>query len=53
MSDLFDFNDTTAVDNQSQSLSNRLRPERMKDLIGQDHITSKVGPLNNLSLIHI
>ena len=42
MSDLFDFNDTTAVDNQSQSLSNRLRPERMKDLIGQD-----------LSLIHI
>ena len=48
MSDLFDFNDTTAVDNQSQSLSNRLRPERMKDLIGQDHITSKAGPLNNI-----
>ena len=48
MSDLFDFNDTSAVDNQSQSLSNRLRPERMKDLIGQDHITSKTGPLNNI-----
>ena len=48
MSDLFDFNDTSAVDNQSQSLSNKLRPERMKDLIGQDHITSKAGPLNNI-----
>ena len=48
MSDLFDFNDTTAVDNQSQSLSNRLRPERIKDLVGQDHITSKAGPLNNI-----
>ena len=47
MSDLFDFNDTRASDNQSQSLSQRLRPERMDDLIGQDHITSKTGPLKN------
>ena len=52
MSDLFDFNNVKAVDNQSQPLSYKLRPERMKDLIGQDHITSKTGPLN-LSLIHI
>ena len=52
MSDLFDFNDTTAVDNQSQSLSNKLRPERMKDLIGQDHITSKAGPLT-VSYTHL
>ena len=48
MSDLFDFNNVKAVDNQSQPLSYRLRPERMKDLIGQDHITSKTGPLNNI-----
>ena len=48
MSDLFDFNDSRAADNQSQPLSHRLRPERMKDLIGQDHITSKTGPLNNI-----
>ena len=48
MSDLFDFNNLKAVDNQSQPLSYRLRPERMKDLIGQDHITSKTGPLNNI-----
>ncbi len=48
MSDLFDFNNVKAVDNQSQPLSYKLRPERMKDLIGQDHITSKTGPLNNI-----
>ena len=48
MSDLFDFNNLKAVDNQSQPLSYKLRPERMKDLIGQDHITSKTGPLNNI-----
>ena len=48
MSDLFDFNNLKAVDNQSQPLSYRLRPERMKDLIGQDHITSKTGPLYNI-----
>ena len=48
MSDLFDFNNVRVADNQSQPLSYRLRPERMKDLIGQDHITSKTGPLNNI-----
>ena len=48
MNDLFDFNNLKAVDNQSQPLSYRLRPERMKDLIGQDHITSKTGPLYNI-----
>ena len=48
MSDLFDFNNVKAVDNQSQPLSYKLRPEKMKDLIGQDHITSKTGPLNNI-----
>ena len=48
MSDLFDFNNVRVADNQSQPLSYRLRPERMKDLIGQDHITSKRGPLNNI-----
>ena len=48
MSDLFDFNNVRVADNQSQPLSHRLRPERMKDLIGQDHITSKTGPLNNI-----
>ena len=48
MSDLFDFNNVKAVDNQSRPLSYKLRPERMKDLIGQDHITSKTGPLNNI-----
>ncbi len=47
MSDLFDFNVSRAVDNQSQPLSNKLRPERMKDVIGQDHITSKTGTLSN------
>ena len=46
--DLFDFNNVRVADNQSQPLSHRLRPERMKDLIGQDHITSKTGPLNNI-----
>ena len=48
MSDLFDFNNVKVADNQSQPLSYRLRPERMKDLIGQDHITSKTGPLYNI-----
>ena len=48
MSDLFDFNNVKVADNQLQPLSYRLRPERMKDLIGQDHITSKTGPLNNI-----
>ena len=48
MSDLFDFNNVRVADNQSQPLSHRLRPQRMKDLIGQDHITSKTGPLNNI-----
>ena len=48
MSDLFDFNNVKVADNLSQPLSYRLRPERMKDLIGQDHITSKTGPLNNI-----
>ena len=48
MSDLFDFNNVRVADNQSQPLSYKLRPERMKDLIGQDHITSKTGPLNNI-----
>ena len=48
MSDLFDFNNVKAVDNQSRPLSYKLRPKRMKDLIGQDHITSKTGPLNNI-----
>ena len=48
MSDLFDINNVKVADNQSQPLSYRLRPERMKDLIGQDHITSKTGPLNNI-----
>ena len=43
MSDLFDFNVSRVADNQSQPLSNKLRPERMKDVIGQDHITSKTG----------
>ena len=48
MSDLFDFNNVRVADNISQPLSYRLRPKRMKDLIGQDHITSKTGPLNNI-----
>ena len=48
MSDLFDFNNIRVADKKSQPLSYRLRPERMKDLIGQDHITSKTGPLNNI-----
>ena len=48
MSDLFDFNNVRVADNQSQPLSHRLRPQRLKDLIGQDHITSKTGPLNNI-----
>ena len=48
MSDLFDFNNVKSVYNQAQPLSYKLRPERMKDLIGQDHITSKPGPLNNI-----
>jgi len=36
MSDLFDFNNVRVADNQSQPLSHRLRPQRLKDLIGQD-----------------
>ena len=48
MSDLFDFNNVRVADNQSQPLSHRLRPKKLKDLIGQDHITSKTGPLNNI-----
>ena len=48
MSDLFDINNVRVADNQSQPLSLRLRPKRMKDLIGQDHITSKTGPLYNI-----
>ena len=48
MSDLFDFNNVRVADNQSRPLSYKLSPERMKDLIGQDHITSKTGPLNNI-----
>ena len=48
MSDLFDFNNVRVADNQSQPLSHRLRPQKLKDLIGQDHITSKTGPLNNI-----
>ena len=48
MSDLFDFNNVKVVDNQSQPLSYKLRPKRMKDLIGQDHITGKKGSLNNI-----
>ena len=47
MSDLFDFNVSRDVDNQSQPLSNKMRPKRLKDVIGQDHITSKTGTLNN------
>ena len=48
MSDLFDFNNVRVADNQLQPLSHRLRPQKLKDLIGQDHITSKTGPLNNI-----
>ena len=48
MSDLFDFNNEKVADNQSQPLSHRLRPQKLKDLIGQDHITSKTGPLYNI-----
>ena len=48
MSDLFDFNNVRVADNQSQPLSHRLRPQKLKDLIGQDHITSKTGPIYNI-----
>ena len=48
MRDLFYFDQERNKENLLKPLSDKLRPEYIQDIIGQEHITDKTGPINNI-----
>ncbi|MFL2803179.1 MAG: replication-associated recombination protein A [Paracoccaceae bacterium] len=48
MSDLFDFKEKKDNNNSLKPLSDKLRPDSITDIFGQDHITGETGPINTI-----
>ena len=48
MSDLFDFKEKKENNNSLKPLSDKLRPDCITDIFGQDHITGETGPINTI-----
>ena len=48
MSDLFDFKEKKENNNSLKPLSDKLRPDSLTDIFGQDHITGETGPINTI-----